>query len=150
MRRTITVCGALIALALSAAPVGAVTAATATINVHSTFDGAPGTFTADSDLLCDSGTTTDSTLIAGNGRAITFHNLKTFDCADDSGTFTLRLEAKVMPCSSTTTGVWSVAGGTGDYEDLRGTGSLIGSYFPNDACDAEGIDDQLVGTVRLP
>ena len=109
MRRTMMVLGALIALLASAAPVGAVTLADATIDVHSAFAGTEGTFSADSDLLCDSGTTTDQTLVAGNGRAITFHNLKTFECADGSGTFTLRIQAKVKPCSATDSGVWNVA-----------------------------------------
>ena len=151
MRRMMTVLGALIALLTSAVPAAAVTVAGATIDVHSTFAGTEGTFSAESDLLCDSGTTTDETLIAGNGRAITFHNLKTFNCADGSGTFTLRIQAKVKPCSATDSGVWNVAGGTGDYEGLRGTGSLIGTYFPGDVCaEPEGIDDHLTGVLRLP
>ncbi len=150
MRRTMTLLSALAALLLSAMPVAAVTTADATIDVHSSFSAPGGTFTADSALLCDSGTTTDETIIAGNGRAITFHNLKTFTCADGSGTFTLRLNAQVKPCSSTTWGTWSVASGTGDYENLRGTGSLIGTYVPADACSAEGIDDHLTGVLRLP
>jgi hypothetical protein len=149
MRRTITVLGALIALLVTALPVAAVTTADATIDVHTTF-GQEGTFRADSELLCDTGTTSDSTLIAGNGRAITFHNLKTFDCADGSGTFTLRIQAQVKPCSPTTDGVWNVASGTGAYKGLRGTGPLVGTYFPGDACSAEGIDDHLSGVLRLP
>ena len=150
MRRTLTPLAALVALSLSAMPVGAVTSAEATIDVHSTFTGAGGTFTADSALLCDSGTTSDVTNIAGNGRAITFHNLKTFTCADSSGTFTLRLQAQVKPCDANTRGVWSVADGTGDYDRLQGTGTLVGTYFPTDACSAEGIDDHLTGVLRLP
>jgi hypothetical protein len=150
LRRTMTILGALVALLLSAAPVGAVTVADATIDVHSSF-GTQGTFVADSDLLCASGTTTDQTLVAGNGRAITFHNLKTFQCADGSGTFTLRIQAQVKLCSPTDSGVWNVAGGTGDYEGLQGTGSLVGTYFPGDVCtEPEGIDDHLTGTLRLP
>ena len=149
MRRTITVLGALVALALGAAPVGAATGAEVTIDVHSLFEDGGGTFTTDGDLLCPSGTTSDETIVAGNGRAITFHNLKTFTCADGSGTFTLRLQAQVKPCNANTSGVWSVAGGTGRYETLRGSGTLVGTYFPNDACDAVGIDDQLTGVLRI-
>ncbi len=37
-----------------------------------------------------------------------------------------------------------------DYENLQGTGSLIGTYVPADACSAEGIDDHLTGVLRLP
>ena len=150
MRRTVMTLGALVALALGAAPVGAATAATAVIDVHSAFEDPSGTFTAESDLLCPYGTTTDTTSVAGNGRTLTFHNLKTFVCADGSGMFTLRIQASVKPCSATDSGVWSVAGGTGRYADLRGTGTLVGTYFPGDACDAEGIDDHLTGVVRLP
>ena len=151
MRRTMMVLGALIALLTSAGPVGAVTVAEVTIDVHSAFAETEGSFTAESDLLCDNGTTTDQTLIAGNGRAITFHNLKTFECADGSGTFTLRIQAKVKPCSATDSGVWNVAGGTGDYEGIQGTGSLVGTYFPGDVCaEPDGIDDHLTGVLRLP
>jgi hypothetical protein len=145
-----TILGVLIVLLMSAAPVGAVTVAEATIDVHSSFSQPVGTFTADSDLLCASGTTTDATLVAGNGRAITFHNLKTFECTDGSGTFTLRIQAQVKPCSPTDWGVWNVAGGTGDYEGLQGTGSLVGTYFPVGCEEPEGIDDHLSGVLRLP
>ena len=150
MRRSLILLAALVALFMSALPVGAVTSADTTIDVHSSFTDAGGTFSADSALLCDSGTTSDVTNIAGNGRAITFHNLKTFTCTDGSGTFTLRLQAQVKPCEANTRGVWSVAGGTGAYEGLIGTGTLIGTYFPGDACSADGIDDHLTGVLRLP
>ena len=136
-------------LGISALPAAAATVVDATIDVHSVF-GEPGTFTADSDVLCGEGTTSDVTRVTGRGRTLTIHNLKTFTCQDGSGTFTLRLEAQVKPCDSTDQGAWSVAGGTGDYERLRGAGNLVGTYFPNDACDAEGIDDHLTGTLVLP
>jgi hypothetical protein len=150
MRRTLTLLAAMSALLMSAMPVSALTTADATIDVRSHFSESAGTFTADSALLCESGTTSDVTTIAGNGRTITFHNLKTFTCADGSGTFTLRLQAQVKPCDANTWGVWSVAGGTGDYEGLQGTGTLVGTYFPGDACTADGIDDHLTGVLRLP
>jgi hypothetical protein len=136
-------------LGISAVPAVAATVVDATIDVHNVF-GEPGTFTADSDVLCEEGTTSDVTRVTGGERALAFHNLKTFTCADGSGTFTLRLEAQVKPCDSVTRGAWSVAGGTGDYEGLRGAGDLVGTYFPNDACDAEGIDDHLTGRLVLP
>jgi hypothetical protein len=119
----------------------------ATIDVHSVFSNPTGTFTADSPVLCAAGTTSDETRVVGSDRVLNFKNVKTFTCADGSGTFTLRLNAQVMPCSSTDRGVWSVIGGTGAYEGLRGAGTIVGSYFPNDACDAEGIDDHLTGTL---
>jgi hypothetical protein len=136
-------------LGVGAFPASAATPVDATIDVHSVF-GDPGTFTADSAVLCVTGTTSDVTRVTGGERVLNFHNLKTFTCADGSGTFTLRIQAQVKPCDSTDRGVWSVAGGTGDYEGLRGAGKLVGTYFPNDACDAEGIDDHLTGTLVLP
>ena len=150
MRRAGTILAAMAALALTAPIAAAVTAESTTIDVRSNFDGSPGTFTTDSDLVCASGTTTDSTIIAGREVVLTFHNLKTFICADGTGSFTLRIQARVRPCESTTTGVWSVAWGAGRYEDLRGSGSLVGTYFPSDACSAVGIDDHLTGQLLLP
>jgi opacity protein-like surface antigen len=150
MRRTLTLLAVLAALLATAAPAAAITTAEATIDVHSSFSEPGGTFTADSALLCDSGTTSDVTAIAGNGRALTFHNMKTFTCADDSGTFTLRLQANVRFCEPATQGAWNVVGGTGAYEGLKGAGSLVGTYFPGDVCNAEGIDDHLTGVLRLP
>ena len=150
MRRTLTILAALAALMLGAVPVGAITSAPTTIDVHSTFNTTGGTFQADSTLLCASGTTSDITSIVGNGRALTFHNLKTFTCADDSGTFTLRIQANVRFCEPADQGAWNVVGGTGDYEGLHGAGTVVGTYFPGDVCDAEGIDDHLTGTLRLP
>ena len=124
-------------------------ASAATIKAHSAFSVVNGTFTADSQVLCDSGTTSDVTRVVGQGATLSIHNLKTFTCADGSGTFTLRIQATVQPCDATDRGAWSVAGGTGDYERLRGAGTLLGTYFPNNACDAEGIDDVLTGTLVL-
>ena len=151
MRRTLTLLATLVALLATAVPAAAITTAEATIDVHSTFsETGGGTFTADNALLCESGATSDVTIIAGNGRTITFHNLKTFTCADGSGTFTLRLQAQVKPCDANTRGVWSVADGTGEYDGLHGNGKLVGTYYPDDACSAEGIDDHLTGVLRLP
>jgi hypothetical protein len=132
------------------AAASAAAASAATIEVHSSFSEVNGTFTADSPVLCDSGTTSDVTRVVGQGATLSIHNLKSFTCADGSGTFTLRIQATVQPCDATDRGAWSVAGGTGDYEQLRGAGTLVGTYVPNNACDAEGIDDLLTGTLVLP
>ena len=149
----LTVRSLLVAGLLIGALPGAVAAAAtvdATIDVHSAFADPTGSFTADSPALCPEGTTSDETRIVGSDRVLNFKNVKTFTCADGSGTFTLRINAQVMPCDSTNRGAWSVIGGTGAYDGLRGAGVLVGTYFPNDACDAEGIDDHLTGTLVLP
>ena len=134
----------------SAVPALAATAVSVTIEVHSVFSDEHGTFTADNTVLCEGGTTSDVTRITGNGAVLNIKNIKTFTCSDGSGTFTLRIQAQVRPCEPTDSGTWNVAGGTGDYERLRGGGTLVGTYFPNNACDAEGIDDRLTGTLVLP
>jgi len=143
--RSLLITGLLIG-ALPGATVAAA-AVDATIDVHSAFADPAGSFTADSPVLCPEGTTHDETRVVGSDQVLNFKNVKTFTCADGSGTFTLRINAQVMPCSSTDRGAWSVIGGTGAYEGLRGAGDLVGTYFPNDACDAEGIDDHLTGTL---
>ena len=134
-------------LLIGVLPLGAAasTPVAVTIDIHEDFAEATGTFTAQSAVLCVSGTTSTLTRVTGSGATLNFHSLKTFTCADGSGTFTLRIQARVMPCAASDWGSWSVAGGTGDYEDLHGTGTVVGTYFPNDACDAEGIDDHLTG-----
>jgi hypothetical protein len=141
---------ALLIGALPGTASAAAVAVEATIDVHSDFSNPAGTFTADSPVLCEEGTTSDQTRITGSDRVLNFKNIKTFTCADGSGTFTLRINAQVMPCDNTDRGAWSVIGGTGVYEGLRGAGTLVGTYFPNDACDAEGIDDHLTGRLVLP
>jgi len=147
MRRILLLVG--LALFVGAVPTAAAAAVNATIEVHSPFSGDGGTFTADSAALCPAGTTSDVTSITGNGAVLNITNFKTFTCSDGSGTFTLRIQAHVRPCEATDWGAWSVVRGTGDYVSLRGAGTLIGTYFPNNACDAEGIDDVLTGVLVL-
>jgi hypothetical protein len=139
-----------LALLIAAVPALGAAASDATIEVHQPFDQPEGTFTADSDVLCASGTTSDVVRLTGNGSVINIRDIKTFTCADGSGTFTLKIQAQVRPCETTDQGAWTVIGGTGDYEQLRGAGTLVGTYFPNNACDAEGINDRLTGKLVLP
>src|SRR5688500_5250001 len=71
----------ILVLGIGAGPAAAATVVDATIDVHTVF-GEPGTFTADSAVLCEEGTTSDVTRVTEGGRTLTFHNLKTFTCAD--------------------------------------------------------------------
>lgn len=124
---------------------------TVTIDVHTPFDGSGSTFVASGGVVCGSGTTSDEFVTrGGRGRTLTFHGVKTFICDDGSGTFSLRIQARVQPCDPTDSGTWVVEEATGAYEGLHGSGRLVGTYFPGDSCsDPEGIDDHLTGWMQL-
>ncbi len=128
----------------------AATAAPATIDGHGLFSEDHSSFSAESPYLCPDGTTTDLVRFVGHGREVLIKDVKTFNCTDGSGTFTLKINARVRDCDSTDNFTWVVAGGTGDYARLRGAGTGVGTYFPPSACEAEGIDDHLTGTLVLP
>ena len=114
--------------------------------------GAAGTFTATGGPICASGTTTESPVRITEGRrsrALTFHLDKSFVCDDGSGSFTVLISARVQPCDANDYGSWAVTRGTGSYTDLRGAGTLVGSYYPTDACDAEGVVDVFSGRLTV-
>jgi hypothetical protein len=132
--------------ASSAAAVGEVT-----ITADQPF-GSDGTFTATGGPICTSGTTTESPVRITEGRrsaALTFHLDKSFVCDDGSGSFTVQISARVQPCDANDYGAWAITRGTGSYTDLRGAGSLIGSYYPTDSCDAEGVVDVFSGRLTV-
>ena len=128
-------------------PIAAAETGDVTITADAPFGG-PGIFTATGDLVCPSGTTSESPVQVTGGnqaRALTFHLDKTFICGDGSGSFTLRINAHVQPCDAHDYGGWAVVAGSGAYAGLRGAGTLVGTYYPTDACDAEGIVDVFSG-----
>ena len=149
MRRTLLLGGSCLLLSImtSTLPAHAGAAAPVSIDADSTFGGS-STFTASGGGLCASGTVSDAGF-RGTGSdhaaALTFHLVKTFTCADGSGSFSLRVQASVQPCDPTDAGAWAVAGGTGRYAGLRGAGTLVGDYYPTNACDAVGVVDHLSG-----
>ena len=137
----------LLAAWAGAVPASAASSSPVLIEAPTPFGG-DGTFTATGDAVCSSGTTSEvSSFGTGSdrSRAFTFHVVKTFACDDGSGTVTVRLDAVVRPCSPTDLGSWVVVGGTEQYAGLRGAGTLVGTYFPGDACSAEGVVDRLSG-----
>ena len=113
------------------APVASAAAApTTTIRIDIVFGpGGSEEFITTGGVLCPSGTAvTDPVFAAGFGRmgrgAASFHLIKTLTCADDSGTFQIKVNAGPSPTG--TVGGFAVVGGTGDYANLRGGGSLVG------------------------
>ncbi len=105
-----------------------------------------GTFQASGGGLCSSGTTSQpgGVAVTERRRTLTFELDKVFTCSDGSGTFTLQLRAWYLPCEPSNRGVWSIIGGTGDYASLRGSGQLVGTYFPA-ACEDGGVEDVYTG-----
>ena len=112
-----------------------------TFNVIEFFDGSPGVFTSDGSIVCASGTTSNDTFATGfpSDRGVLFHVRKTITCDDGSGTFVLQIQAQTGFRADGTLGPWVVLSGTGDYEDLRGTGKVVGTFFPG------GISDVYTG-----
>lgn len=121
-------------LLLVAATAGsAVAARSAIITIDIDLDAGAGaeTFTTNSPLLCPSGDAfTDFHRGAGNFWAAgSFHLNKLLVCDDGSGSFVIRVDAGAnFVVGNGTTGGWSVVpgSGTGDYEGLKGGGSIVG------------------------
>lgn len=118
--------------ALMVAPIASAAAPpTTVITIDVTFEGAE-TFTATGGVVCESGTAvTDPVFVAGFGRmgrgVGTFHLVKTLTCDDGSGTFKLLVDAATAPSSPGTLGAFAAGQGTGDYVDLHGAGTLVGT-----------------------
>jgi len=101
-------------------------------------------FTATGGVICESGTAeTDLhgfTTGGVQGRGVlSFHLVKTLTCDDGSGTFQILVNAPTAPSSPGTLGGFAVVGGTGDYTNLRGAGSLVGT------ATEDGIVDVYMG-----
>jgi hypothetical protein len=61
----------------------------------------------------------------------------------EGGQLALRLNVVLDLETNETSGVWTVAGGTGIYAGAHGHGTISGSPFP------DGIDDTFTGVVQL-
>jgi len=135
---------ALCVAALTASPALATTPTPVTIEVI-TSSPAGGTFTTSGAGLCPSGTTTDQ--VAGtphhNRFHANFHDLKTFTCADGSGTFTANVQAHLIFGSPTDSFSWTILSGTGAYTNLHGSGNGVGDELPAE------IDDHFAGAVHF-
>ena len=159
MRRTILLCVVvLLALVFAAQPTGATPSTDVEIVVTSYWEDGFGTFTLSGGGLggCESGTTADlgDSLTGHPGVVGNFHVRKVFTCADESGTFTLLIQAQTRDLI-TDEGRWTVLSGSGAYEKLHGTGDLLGIYIDEDGNPVEepgtdaGIIDNLTGRMHI-
>jgi hypothetical protein len=136
MRRTVLLLVGVVAVALPTAA-AATPPAAVTITVIADFGGPVphGTFTATAPL-CPSGTFVTEPIAGGGGEvASAFTGLQHFSCDNASGTFTIQFHPQVHPPDFIDQGPWAARGGTGAYDDLRGSGDfmLVGFISPTTA-----------------
>jgi hypothetical protein len=111
------------------------------IVAHTSFDSDESAF--DSSVSgCETGTVVsgDDVVVNFTPWGGVFNGAKEFTCTGGDSGFTLRLKARFGDAGST--GTWTVADGWGDFEGLRGSGTLVG--IPAD----QGIDDVYTGSFR--
>lgn len=104
-------------------------------------------------LVCGTGDTyvVDGRLPTGlqSDRLFNLYVMKEFVCEDGTGSFFVKLQVHYDFAKTPEYNVfnWTIKGGTGDYENLRGSGSGMGLYFgpgvPND-----GVLDTYEGKVH--
>ena len=136
--------GTTVAALAGAGPALATTPTPVTIEVI-TASPAGGTFTTSGGGLCLSGTTTDQEFGTGgqSGLLANFHVLKTFTCADGSGTFTANVQAQLTFGAPADSFTWNIVSGTGAYANLRGSGNGAGDQLPT------GVHDHFTGAVHF-
>jgi hypothetical protein len=145
MRAVLALTSAILLILLFAAPAAASKPLPFTIELFQQADAngqfvVPSPFTAhgeavDAGILCEGGLAYNiAELVSGpgeqkNGFQAVFHTTKRFDCTDGSGSFILQISYHVdltfEPLEWESDGPWNVDEGTGDYERLRGTGSMV-------------------------
>ncbi len=147
-RRSALLIGVSMLLALAVSPVRGAAATPLMIDAHTGFDG-PATFTATGLPDCSDGTLSQDVRVVGRGAALMFDVHTMFTCTD-GGSFDVHIHASVRPCDPQDRGSWVITGGTGILAGMHGAGTLVGTYYPTNSCDAEGIDDHYVGTAVIP
>ena len=137
--------GATVAALAGAGSAFATTPTPVTIEVQTDMASGTGMFTTSGAGLCPSGTTTDQ--VFGSPRQpethANFHDLKTFTCADGSGTFTANVQAHLIFDSPADSFTWNILSGTGAYANLRGSGSGVGDELET------GVNDHFTGAVHF-
>lgn len=150
---------ALFLVALPIASVGATPPEQVTIEGPAYFagpDAGTGVFTAtgpavDSGAMCPGGTVMDMYTKAApkmgqSPNGVNLQIVKEFTCDDDTGTFLIKLQVRITYYPTFN---WVVVGGTGDYEDLKGTGSGFGERpLFNGVPDPIGVWDVYEGRLH--
>jgi len=126
------------------------------IVVHTAFldTGNSGSFEASgpavkAGLICPKGIATDiiNTQESGDTTAANFLVHKQFVCDDNSGTFTLKMEMRVVFFTEDN-GAWNVFSGTGAYEKLHGEGMDHGDFVFDNSGNVTGVTDNISGKMQ--
>lgn len=131
-RALVALLGALLAVMTAIVPVAlAGSAKPVSIEITAYFDVFPfsGPFTATGDVICDSGTAEDipDSFVGGgfpSNQVIQIQLTKRLTCDDGSGTILIASTFHV-DLETGETSTWHIAGGTGDYVNLHGSGTGV-------------------------
>jgi hypothetical protein len=127
------------------------------VHIEVTLPGTPfgvGTFAATGPaaggvVICDEGLTEDllfDVKSVEGGQGIKVRLDREFTCDDGSGTFIMRVKARILFDPREVSGRWKILSGTGDYENLRGSGVLTDSVLVNP--DPLSVIDILDGRIH--
>lgn len=141
-KMSIAAATAMLLLVISAGRAGATPPLDVTFEVPTDIPSGTGPFAAsgpavDEGLVCPSG---DSIEVFGKASGfqsqtgVNFQIVKQFTCDDGSGEFLVKLQVRLDFARGDNFN-WDIVGGTGDYEDLHGTGSGIGLPFDDSVLD---------------
>jgi hypothetical protein len=151
MRRIVVLTLAITVMFVSPVPAGASPPSDVHIEVATSLVGEnpPGPFTAsgpavDAGVVCSDGTVVNATgqLSGFSSQGFNFQGIKHFTCEDGSGEFFVNLQARIDFRKGVTFS-WNVLGGTGDYEDLHGSGSGAGLDLCGEDCVLDVYDGGL-------
>jgi hypothetical protein len=84
----------------------------------------------DAGVVCPTGTTSDLVVnIFGpsNGNYQYLYITKSFTCDNGTGTFFIKMRVKLDLTTGFTSAKWQFTNGSGDYNHLRGHGTLVGT-----------------------
>lgn len=152
MKRILIIIIVLVFLMMMVTPVYASPPTEVSIVSIMKFSTASGTFTAsgpavEAGIICPTGMVYDMNIRGVGVQSQLFTNLfvhKHFVCDDGSGTFEFNLNVRIIYSQDYTESLWRIMGGTGDYQNLRGTGTIMA--YP---IDADTIEDNYSGMIHL-
>ena len=105
------------------------------MEVHENINGSGETFYAsgpavNAGVVCPTGTTSDlviNTFGPPNGNYRFLYVVKSFTCADLTGTFFIKMRVKLEISTGNTTAKWQFTNGSSAYNHLHGHGTLVGT-----------------------
>ena len=152
MRRVLVLTVAMAVMLALAAPAGATPPSDVTFEVEMSLLGVPSPFVAsgpavDSGLMCDEGAAIQVFgKVTGSQSKKGYVNIQAihqFTCDDGSGDFLVKLQVRGNQDGNNFH--WNIVGGTGDYEDLHGSGKGVGLPI----CGPDCVFDVYTGGLHI-